>query len=166
MAGCVAQSVWNLLDGRAAEAGIRDLDIAYHDPTDLSAEAETAQECRLRGLFRESPLKLDVKNQARVHLWYGRRFGREIRQFRSSAEAIASYHATAISIGVACPAGRFALCAPYGLADLFAMVVRPNKRLAGRGVYEAKAARWLRIWPSLTIVPWDGDQRDTSHPLE
>ena len=40
--------------------------------------------------------------------------------------------------------------------DLFALVVRPNRRLAPRDVYESKAARWLAEWPELTVLPWDG----------
>ena len=46
--------------------------------------------------------------------------------------------------------------APHGYDDLFALVVRPNRRLAPRDVYEAKAARWLGEWPELTVLPWDG----------
>jgi len=48
----------------------------------------------------------------------------------------------------------FTVCAPFGLADLFAMVVRPNTTLIPRSVYEAKVARWRRIWPHLTVLPW------------
>jgi hypothetical protein len=49
--------------------------------------------------------------------------------------------------------------APHGYDDLFAMVVRRNRRLAPRQVYEAKAARWLQQWPELTVLPWDDDAR-------
>ncbi|WP_242692489.1 hypothetical protein [Rhodococcus sp. D-46] len=34
------------------------------------------------------------------------------------------------------------------------MIVRPNPVLAPREVYEAKAARWRREWPALTVEPW------------
>ncbi len=46
------------------------------------------------------------------------------------------------------------MCAPFGLADLFAMVVRPNTTLVPRAVYETKAERWQRVWPGLTVLPW------------
>jgi hypothetical protein len=45
-------------------------------------------------------------------------------------------------------------CAPFGLDDLFGLIVRPNKSLVDRNVYEAKAARWAALWPRLTVIPW------------
>jgi hypothetical protein len=52
-------------------------------------------------------------------------------------------------------AGAFSVCAPFGLRDLFAMVVRANKTVVTRAVYEAKVERWSTVWPRLTVVPWD-----------
>jgi uncharacterized protein len=46
------------------------------------------------------------------------------------------------------------VCAPYGLGDLFDMVVRPNQRQVSRDVFEAKAARWSACWPMLQVIPW------------
>ena len=40
--------------------------------------------------------------------------------------------------------GELRVYAPHGYDDLFALVVRPNRRLAPRHVYEAKAARWAQ----------------------
>lgn len=51
------------------------------------------------------------------------------------------------------PAG-FAVCARFGLSDLFAMVVRPNKAIVSEAVYRAKADRWAGLWPKLTVLPW------------
>jgi hypothetical protein len=78
VAGAVAQTVWNLASGYPAERGIKDADIAYFDAEDLSAEAEAAHEARIRVLFAHLPIKLDVKNEARVHLWYEKVFGYSI----------------------------------------------------------------------------------------
>ena len=47
--------------------------------------------------------------------------------------------------------------APFGLADLFAMHVRPNPILAPAAVYEAKTKRWVQEWPQLTVLPWPTD---------
>jgi hypothetical protein len=95
-----------------------------------------------------------VKNQARVHLWYEARFGRAIAPFASTRAAIATYPTTATAIGIGMAGGRCVLYAPFGLADLLAGVVRANKALVSQAVYEAKAARWHRQWPSLRITPW------------
>src|SRR5690606_37648778 len=39
-AGCLFQTVWNVLDGRDPEHGINDYDLIYHDDCDLSWDAE------------------------------------------------------------------------------------------------------------------------------
>jgi uncharacterized protein len=70
VAGAVAQTVWNLSLGRPAELGIKDVDLVYFDATDLSLEAEVAQEQRLNRQLKILPVQLDVKNEARVHLLY------------------------------------------------------------------------------------------------
>ena len=77
VAGCIAQTIWNLGHGQPAEFGLKDVDLIYFDEQDLSFEAEASHESRLRDLFQfqHLPIKLDVKNEARVHLWYEDRFG-------------------------------------------------------------------------------------------
>jgi hypothetical protein len=75
-----------------------------------------------------------------------RRSGRE--------HAIATWPTTATSIGVRSDHNGFKVCAPFGLTDLFAMVVRPNAKLVSQAVYQAKAERWRLMWPRLTVLPW------------
>jgi uncharacterized protein len=55
----------------------------------------------------------------------------------------------------AASSGARRVYAPHGYDDLFSLVVRPNRRLAPRHVYEAKTARWAEQWPELTVLPWD-----------
>lgn len=143
MAGAIAQTVWNHRTGRAPGHGMADIDIVYFDPDDLSAQAEKVAEARLTRLFAALPVRLDVKNQARVHLWYEARSGRAIQPYRSVDDAIATYPTTATAIGIRPDgAGGIACCAPFGTDDLFALVVRSNYRLVSQAVYEAKAERW------------------------
>jgi uncharacterized protein len=155
VAGCIAQTVWNLRCRQPAEFGVKDVDLIYFDSQDLSLEAELGHERRLRDLFRGLPIKLDVKNEARVHLWYKDRFGYAIEPYSSSADAIATFPTTATSVGIRRILGKFECCAPFGLDDLFGLVVRPNKRQITRSIYEAKVDRWRSIWPGLTFQPWD-----------
>ena len=154
VAGAIAQTVWNLAFGKPAELGIKDVDLVYFDAQDLSSEAEVGHEHRLRELFRHLPVKLDVKNEARVHLWYAARFGYPIAPYSSTEEAIASFPTTAAAVGVRRRAGRFECCAPFGLDDLFGLVVRPNQRQITRAIYQAKVERWRTVWPQLAFVPW------------
>jgi hypothetical protein len=153
-AGAVAQTVWNATHGFAPNHGVKDVDLVYFDPDDLSAEAEERVEQAVRRAFPGLGVDLDVTNEARVHLWYERRLGVPLRPYRSSEEAIATWPATATSIGVRTGADRLVVCAPYGLRDLFALVVRPNKTLVTEAVYTAKATRWRSIWPLLRIIGW------------
>lgn len=149
VAGCLAQSLWNRQAGRPATHGIADYDIAYFDPADLSAETEAAHEARLRAA---TGLLLDVKNQARVHLWYGARFGRAIAPHASVPAAIATYPSTATTIGLNLLSGEWHTA--HGLGDLLAGHIRANRRLATWDVFEAKARRWAGIWPHLVVLPW------------
>ncbi len=69
--------------------------------------------------------------------------------------AIDAFEATVASLGVRLePAGRWRVYAPYGLSDVFNMVIRPNPVLATRDVYETKTARWQGQWPGLTVLRW------------
>ena len=97
---------------------------------------------------------VDVKNEARVHLWYERRFGRNLEPYRSTGDAIATWPTTASSVGVRYDGHTFVVCAPFGLADLISMVARANKTIVTRDVYEEKVARWAAQWPQLTVIPW------------
>ena len=155
VAGSIAQTIWNLACGQPAELGLKDVDLIYFDDQDLSIDAEASHETRLRDLFQHLPAKLDVKNEARVHLWYEERFGYAIRPYLSSADAIATFPTTATAIGVRRIHGRFECCAPFGLDDLFDLVVRPNNRQITRAIYEAKVDRWRSFWPRLTFLPWE-----------
>ena len=155
VAGCIAQTIWNLGYGQPAEFGLKDVDLIYFDEQDLSFEAEASHERRLRDLFQHLPIKLDVKNEARVHLWYEDRFGYAIKPYLSSADAIATFPTTATAVGVRRIRGKLECCAPFGLDDLFSLVVRPNKRQITRAIYEAKVDRWRSIWPRLTYLPWE-----------
>ena len=89
-----------------------------------------------------------------MHTWYEQRFGRPLSAYRSSEHAIATWPTTATSVGVRSGDNGFEVCAPFGLTDLFAMVVRPNAKLVSQAVYQAKADRWRQIWPRLTVLPW------------
>lgn len=155
-AGGVTHTVWNHLHGFAPIHGISDYDVVYHDPHDLSEASEHRCEAAATALVGADAVKLDVTNEARVHLWYQQRFGRPLAPYRSVEHAIATWPTTATSLGVRSDNGDLVVCAPFGLADLFGMVVRPNTTLVDRDVYQAKADRWQRHWPQLTVLPWPG----------
>jgi hypothetical protein len=144
--GAVFQTVWNHQTGRPPEHGIRDHDVVYWD-ADTSWEAEDAVIRRLADL----PGAVEARNQARVHLWFEERFGTPCPPIGSAAEGIDRFPAACCCVGVR-PGEVYA---PYGLDDVFAMVVRPNPVIVTQEVYEAKAARWKALWPEATVMAWD-----------
>ncbi|MGG1684361.1 nucleotidyltransferase family protein [Pseudalkalibacillus sp. NRS-1564] len=155
-AGCIVQTVWNDLTNRPLDYGIHDLDVVYYDDQDLSLEKEVEIEEHLRKLLSDIPYKIDAKNEARVHLWYEEKFGQRIAPYSSVEDAINSWPTTATSIGVKVGEdGAFQVYTPYGLNDLFGLIVRANKFLITRDVYEAKVEKWTRKWPELEVIAWD-----------
>ncbi|MGW5126849.1 nucleotidyltransferase family protein [Streptomyces sp. NPDC004069] len=156
-AGCLFQTVWNVVTGRPPTSGIRDYDIFYFDGSDLSWEAEDAVIKAGQEVFAGLPAEVEIRNEARVHLWYEQKFGVPCPPHGSTEAAIDSFAATTCCLGVRLePDGEWRVYAPHGLSDVFNLVVRPNPVLAPRDVYEAKAVRWKDEWPELTVLPWPG----------
>ena len=157
VAGCLYQTVWNVVTGQQPEAGILDYDLAYFDASDLSWDAEDAVIRAGQEVFAGLPAPVQIRNQARVHLWYEQKFGLPCPPHESTEAAIDTFEATTACLGVRLePGGRWRIYAPHGLADVFNLVVRPNPLLAPGHVYKTKAARWQKQWPALTVLPWPG----------
>ena len=158
-AGVLFQTVWNALTCRPPGTGIRDADFFYFDD-DTSWDAEDAVIRAGAELFADLPVPVEIRNEARVHLWYADRFGTPAPPFRDCRDAIDSFAAVCCCYGVTADAGGdLRVYAPHGYADLFSLTVRPNRRLAPQHVYEAKTARWKQQWPELTVLAWDEPQR-------
>ena len=153
-AGAIAQTVWNELHGYALDKGIKDCDLVYFGP-DTSAESQNKYIVRGKQLFADIPIEVEITNEARVHLWYKQEFGKQMKQYSSTEDAIDTWPTTATSVGVRYDEGKFVVYAPYGLHDLLGMIVRPNKTLITHKVYAAKVERWSEVWPKLTVIPWD-----------
>ncbi len=154
-AGCLVQTVWNVHTGKPPTSGIKDYDVFYFDNSDLSWEAEDAVIKAGRKAYEGVPAEVEIRNEARVHLWYEEKFGVPCAPHTSTEAAIDSFAATTCCLGVRLePDGQWRVYAPHGLADVFNLVVRPNPVLAPRAVYEAKTLRWRGQWPELSVLPW------------
>ena len=151
MSGAVYQRVLNHLTGRPPDYGVRDYDLGYFDLSDISYEAEDRVIRRVAAAFDE-PLRsaVEVRNQARVHLWFEGKFGETYTPLRCTAEALERFVSPMFAIGVRLePDDRLRIEAPFGLADLFALRLRPNP-LRPFGGFERVAAGVLRRWPEVT----------------
>ncbi|MFD5830211.1 nucleotidyltransferase family protein [Lentzea sp. NPDC060358] len=153
-AGCVFQTVWNVVTGRPPTEGIRDYDLFYFDAADLGWDAEDEVIRAGARVFADLPVVVEIRNEARVHLWYEDRFGVPCPPHTSTEAAIDSFASTTCCVGVRLDGDRWHVYAPHGLDDVAGLVVRPNPVLAPRAVYETKTRRWQEQWPALTVLPW------------
>lgn len=155
VSGAIYNSVWNSLTGRPPLTGIRDIDLFYFDDTDLSYEAEDAVIKRAEPVFAHLPLPVEIRNQARVHLWYEGHFGVRYAPLRSSREGIDRFATKAHSVGVQLDIrDALSIYAPYGLDEMFSFRLVPNRKTNNRRTHETKARRALGVWPELEVEPW------------
>ncbi|MCC9196856.1 nucleotidyltransferase family protein [Arthrobacter sp. zg-Y820] len=83
-------------------------------------------------------VRVEIRNEARVHLWYGEHFGVPAVPFTPTTD----------------DDGGLRSYAPRGYRDLFDRRIVPNPVLSPRRVYEDKTRRWAAEWPALEVVPW------------
>lgn len=170
VSGGLFQTVWNGLTARDPKYGIKDYDIFYFDP-DTSWDAEDTVIKKAREVFAGINADIEIKNQARVHLWYAEKFGAAYPPLRTSTEGIDRFLSPACMVGVQERARKprnsepklqeiepdfrgFEVYAPHGFGDLEAMIVRPNPSPNfTKAAYDTKAARWKSMWPEITVLP-------------
>ena len=151
--GAIYQRVLNHLTGRDPDYGIRDYDVGYFDPSDTSYEAEDAVIRRVAAAF-EPPLRemVEVRNQARVHLWFEGKFGEPYSALPNTAEALSRFTTTAFSVGARLEADdRLTLVAPFGLEDLYALRLCPNP-IRQTGGFEKSTLTAQARWPELRLA--------------
>lgn len=155
-AGAINQTVFNYYHNNSMDYLIDDYDIVYYDE-DLSYEKEDKIIKEINLLCKDLNVSLDIKNQARVHLWFENKFGYSIEPNKSVEDAISKWGSTVTCIGVRLKNNELTIFAPYGLNDLFSLIIRPNKENFIKKGYEEKTRKWKQNWPKLTIIPWDND---------
>jgi hypothetical protein len=147
-AGFVRNRVWDHLHRRATSPLPQDIDVIWFAPDACAARRDAGLEAALRK--RDDTLAWSVKNQARMHVRNGD------APYRSALDAMRFWPETATAVGVRLgPRGDIDVAAPFGLDDLFGLVVRPTRRFVAEkhGVYleRVRAKHWARHWPGLRI---------------
>ena len=153
--GAIYNTVWNHLTGRPALTGIKDFDVIYFDANDLGYEAEDAVIARAAKAFSGIPVPIEVRNQARVHLWYPDHFGNAYPQLTHATQSLDYYasqtHAVAARLD---DRGKIEIVAPYGLDLMFSFRLVPNHVLDNRETHERKGVRIKAVWPEVAVEPW------------
>jgi uncharacterized protein len=151
-AGAVRNAVWDHLHGFTEPTPPRDVDLAFFDPADLSPARGQAVESALRE--RAPDLPWEAVNQAAVHVWYPPEAG--IEPLHSIEEAVATWPETATCVALRLEADdRLTIAAPFGLEDLFAMVLRHNPRRVSVEEFNRRrtSKRITERWPRATVIP-------------
>jgi uncharacterized protein len=160
VAGCLVQTVWNVQTARAVDHGIADYDIFYFDP-DTSWQAEDAVIRKLQGQFARTGAKVEVRNQARVHLWYPEKHRLPYPALHCSTQGIDRFLTKNTQVGIRRTQAGHDIYAPHGFDDIAKMIVRPNHTANFSAAnYEAKAERWKLLWPEIRVLPAGAEQVD------
>jgi hypothetical protein len=151
VSGCLVQTVWNVMTGRAIDYGIRDYDVFYFDP-DTSWEAEDMVIRKLEARLSSLGVKIEARNQARVHLWYGAKHGVPYPPLTCSTEGIDRFLTANTMVGIRRGTDGCEVYAPNGFDDIAGMIARPSPgpNFSPEN-YMAKVARWKETWPEVTV---------------
>lgn len=156
-AGSIFQTIWNYYDQKPLNFGIKDIDIIYYDPNNLSKEYEKKLENKIIEHFKALNLnyEFDVHNEARMHLWKKENENKDINQYKNSEDAIDQWIATVQSIGITKENDNIKVYAPYGLSDIFSRTIRPIKHKANsKELYDKKVESWQKRFDNLNIIEW------------
>ena len=155
VSGCLVQTAWNALTGRPVDHGIVDYDVFYFD-ADISWEAEDAVIRTLLERLAHLPVKIEARNQARVHLWYPAKHGLPYPPLSCATDGIDRFLTRNTQIGIRRARdgyGGYEVYAPHGFDDVAELIARPNPGPNFSAAnYAAKVARWKTLWPEITVI--------------
>jgi hypothetical protein len=153
VSGALFQTVWNAQTNRPPGHGIRDYDVFYFD-TDVSWDGEDAVIRRAGDVFSDMNVEIEIRNQARSHLWYAQKFGVPYPPLTRATDGIDRFLMHNAQVGIRAAAEGDEIYAPHGFEDIANMIVRPNITPNFRAdLYYAKAERWKALWPELSVMP-------------
>ena len=143
-AGFVRNKIWDEKH-RKDRTELNDIDIIYFDKSNPTKEYDFQIENKLRKL--NPNLNWSVKNQSRMHIRNGH------KQYTDCNKAISFWPETATSIAVRLNLkNQIEYIAPYGLEDLFNLLVIPTPEF-NLTVYNERIAKknWKKEWNMLKI---------------
>jgi hypothetical protein len=153
-AGAIRDLVWGQYHDGFDPADVKDIDVAFFDPADLTMERDLTAQQTLGGIAADLPW--EATNQAAVHVWYHQYFGGPpVESFASVHDAVATWPETATCVAVGRGPDGIEVCAPHGLADLLDGVWRVNPIRVTPAISRARLAR-QRVrarWPRVRVVP-------------
>ena len=154
VSGCLVQTAWNVLTDARSTSASTTTTSSISIPNFLAGRGRGDPQLQRR--LAHLGVKIETRNQARVHLWYPEKHGLPYPPLRCSAEGIDRF-LTRNDPGRNPPhADGHEVYAPNGFDDIAGLIVRPNPgpNFSAAG-YAAKAARWKSLWPEITVLAAD-----------
>lgn len=149
-AGMIRNFVWDEEHGYEKRTPLNDVDVLYYDPSDIREETEKKYENQLKNMDPSIPWS--VKNEARMHV------RNHDLPYRSVEDAMKHWAETATAVAVRLECDHtLTVIAPFGLDDLFGLVLREGPLVADKKAFVQRCAdkQWLEIWPKLKLVKKD-----------
>ena len=87
-------------------------------------------------------------------MWYNKKYNDNRKPYISLEDAVSRWGTTITCIGVRLENNKLIVDAPYGLNDLFNMIIRQSSAAFTEVDYIKKVNKWKKKWPKLTIMPW------------
>ncbi|GIP31664.1 nucleotidyltransferase family protein [Paenibacillus sp. J2TS4] len=146
-AGYIRNYIWDKLHGFEDRQRHNDIDVVYYDKDYASEERDIGLEKEL--IEQTGDPKWSVKNQARMHIRNGE------KPYLSTIDALSRWPETVTALGGRLDANdELDICSPYGLEDLFNLVVRRSPLFKDKELYLNRVHKkeWKKHWPLITIL--------------
>jgi hypothetical protein len=146
-AGFIRNAVWDALHRLATPGEGGDVDVVFFDPGDRRPERDQSIEADLASACPDVPWS--VRNQARMHL------RNDDAPYVDTADALRHWPERCTAIAARASAKGVELLAPFGVADLVGLVVRPTPAFARKmNIYRARLREknWEARWPRLQVL--------------
>ena len=151
--GVIRNLVWDRLHGYEEPTPVKDVDVAFFDPDNMSRERDKGIDRALRQRLPDLPW--EVTNQAGVHLWYEAKFSHPIPPIVSLEDGISRNPETATSVGLRLDDDdAITVIAPLGLRDLFGLTLRRNPRQVSRDYFlqRLREKHITKLWPKVSVI--------------
>ena len=146
-AGFIRNAVWDALHGFATPGEWGDVDVVFFDPVDRRPERDRSIDAALARACPDVPWS--VRNQARMHQRNGD------APYADTADALRHWPERCTAIAARASGTGVELLAPFGVADLVSLVVRPTPAFAGKmNICRERVLEknWQARWPRLQVL--------------
>lgn len=148
--GFVRNMVWDSLHGYKHRSELGDVDVFYFDIENIEKNEELKLSKKLNRILPN--VNWSIKNQARMHLHDNN------QQYKNLEDALTKFPDTSSAVAVRLNnLNEIVIIAPFGLEDLFNLVVKPTpscqQNLLTYKKYKSRQIekKWTTIWPLLHI---------------